>query len=379
MHHGRLVFAQLMEWFPRYQFNKINKQWKGNYRIRRFSCMDQFLVMAFAQLTTRESLRDIETCLHAFGTKLYHVGLRGTIARSTLADANERRPWQIWQDLASVLIHRARGLYSGENFGLELNHTLYALDSTTIDLCMTLFPWAQFRSTKAAVKMHTLLDLRGNLPVSVLITDGKFHDVRALDMLTLEAGAIYLFDRAYVDFKRLFRLHQSRAFFITRAKKNMDFRWLKSRPVGKKGDVRCDQIIALGGFQASKDFPDQLRRIRYVDPESGNKLVFLTNHFDLPALTVANLYKQRWQIESFFKWIKQHLRIKSFYGTSLNAVKTQLWIAIAIYVLVAILKKELQLEKSLYTLLQVLSVSLFEKTPILDLLKQPDLTFRFKW
>jgi hypothetical protein len=373
MHTGRLVFAQLMEWFPRYHFNQIVDQWHGDYRVRRFSCTDQFLVMAFAQLTGRESLRDIQTCLQVFETKLYHAGLRGTIARSTLADANERRPWQIWQELACLLINRARRLYSGEDLGLDLDNTLYALDSTTIDLCLALFPWASFRRAKAAVKMHTLLDLRGNLPVSVFITNGKFHDVRALDWLEFEAGAIYIFDRGYLDFERLYRLHQSQAFFVTRAKKNFDYRWLQSRPTAGQDGVRCDQIIALGGIKVGQDYPERLRRIVYVDPQTDKRLTFLTNNFDLPAHIIAALYKQRWQVELFFKWIKQHLRIKSFYGTTENAVKTQLWIGIAVYVLVAILKKELQLKPSLYTILQVLSVSLFEKTPILDLLANAEL------
>jgi hypothetical protein len=374
MHQGRLVFAQLMEWFPRYPFEQIVARRGGNYRTRRFSCMDQFLVMAFAQLTGRESLRDIETCLSAMQGKLYHAGLRGTIARSTLADANERRPWQIWQELAAQLIARARRLYSGEDLGLHLDNTLYALDSTTIDLCLALFPWAHFRQAKAAVKMHTLLDLRGNLPSSVFITDGKFHDVRILDQLAFEAGAIYIVDRAYVDFERLFRLHQARAFFVTRAKKNLDFRWLSSQPFDPATGVRCDQTIALGGVLVSKDYPERLRRISYVDARSGKRLTFLSNNFGLPAATVAALYKQRWQVELFFKWIKQHLRIKSFFGTSPGAVQTQLWIAITIYVLVAILKKELQLKPSLYTILQVLSVTLFEKTPLLELLSRPELT-----
>lgn len=374
MHQGRLVFAQIMEWFPRYRFGQIVARWGGERRTRRFSCMDQFLVMAFAQLTGRESLRDIVTCLHAMRGKLYHAGLRGTIARSTLADANERRPWQIWQELGVLLIERGRRLYRGEALEVDLTNTLYALDSTTIDLCLALFPWARFRRAKAAVKMHTLLDLRGNLPTSVFITDGKFHDVRILDELCFEAGAIYVFDRAYVDFERLYRLHQSRAFFVTRAKKNLDSRWLRSHPSTEQIGVRADQTIALNGPLVSKDYPEPLRRISFVDPETAKRLVFLSNHFSLPAATVAAIYRQRWQIELFFKWIKQHLHIKSFFGTTENAVKTQLWIAITVYVLVAILKKELQLKPSLYTILQVLSVSLFEKTTILDLLDRPELT-----
>ena len=373
MHQGRLVFAQIMEWFPRYPFGQIVARWGGERRTRRFSCMDQFLVMAFAQLTGRESLRDIETCLLAMRGKLYHAGLRGTVARSTLADANERRPWQIWQELGMLMIERGRRLYRGEPLEVELANTLYALDSTTIDLCLALFPWARFRRAKGAVKMHTLLDLRGNLPTSVFITDGKFHDVRILDELCFEAGAIYVFDRAYIDFERLYRLHQARAFFVTRAKKNLDARWRRSHPIERQPGVRADQTIILNGPLVSQDYPEPLRRISYVDPESSKRLVFLSNHFGLSASTVAAIYRQRWQIELFFKWIKQHLRIKSFFGTTENAVKTQLWIAITVYVLVAILKKELQLKLNLYQILQVLSVSLFEKTPILELLDRPEL------
>ena len=373
MNQGRLVFAQLMDLFPKYPFSLIVQRWGGNYRVRRFSCMDQFLCMAFAQLTGRESLRDIETCLRALGGKLYHAGIRATVARNTLAVANERRPWQIWAELAKLLIEDARRLYGGQSLAFELEQTAYALDSTTIDLCLTLFPWASFRRAKAAVKMHTLLDLRANLPITVFITDGRFHDVRALDRLVFETGAIYVFDRAYVDFKRLWRLHQARAFFVTRAKKNFDFRRLVSHPVDKSAGVQCDQTIALGGFQVGKDYPDHLRRIRFVDPERRKRLVFLTNNFELPAMTIAMLYKQRWQVELFFKWIKQHLRIKSFYGTTQNAVKTQIWIAIAVYALAAIIKKQLHLEPSLYTILQILSVTLFEKMPILQAFSQNEL------
>jgi hypothetical protein len=377
MNQGRLVFAQLMDFFPKYPFSLIVQRWGGDYRVRRFSCMDQFLCMAFAQWTGRESLRDIQTCLRAMDGKLYHAGFRATVARNTLAVANERRPWQIWADLAKLLIKHARRLYGGENLAFELEQTVYALDSTTIDLCLTLFPWASFRRTKAAVKMHTLLDLRGNLPTTVFITDGRFHDVRALDWLLFEPGAIYIFDRAYVDFERLWRLHQARAFFVTRAKKNFDFRRLVSHPVDKSTGIQCDQTIALGGAQVSKDYPDRLRRIRFLDPERGKRLVFLTNNFDLPAVTIAMLYKQRWQVELFFKWIKQQLRIKSFYGTTENAVKTQIWIAISVYVLAAIVKKELHLEPSLYTILQILSVTLFEKMPILQALSQTELPLDF--
>jgi len=373
MHQGRLVFAQLMDGFPRHPFNQIVKDWRGENRVRRFSCMDQFLVMAFAQLTGRESLRDIESCLRSLDRKLYHAGFRASVARNTLATANAKRPWQIWQELAAVLIERARKLYANEPLQVDLENTLYALDSTTIDLCRTLFPWARFRQTKAAVKMHVLLDLRGNLPTTVYITHGKFHDVRILDRLPFEPGAIYIFDRAFVDFKRLFRMHKSGAFFVTRAKKNFECRWLCSMPSDGQAQVHSDQIVGLKVYKSRKEFPDRLRRIHYVVPDTGKHLTFLTNQFELPALTIAALYKQRWQVEIFFKWIKQNLRIKSFFGTSENAVKSQLWMAISVYVMVAILKKELQLKPSLYTILQVLSLNLFEKTPILEMLADPHL------
>ena len=374
MRSGRLVFAQLMDWFPKYPFDKIVERWGGNCRVRSFSCMDQFLAMAFAQLTGRESLRDIQLCLTAFNSKLYHAGLRGTAPRSTLADANQLRPWQIWEELAQIQIARARRLYAGEDLGLDLDNTLYALDSTTIDLCLELFPWASFRRTKAAVKMHTLLDLRGNLPTTVHITHGRVADVRIMDRLNYEPGAIYIFDRAYIDFARLWRLNQSRAWFVTRTKKNFDFRWRASQPIDRSTGVRCDQTIRLGGVLVSEYYPDRLRRISFVDPETGKRLTFLTNNFELPAHIIAALYKLRWRIELFFKWIKQHLRIKTFFGTSENAVRTQLWIAITIYVQVAILKKELHLEMPLYWILQLLSLNLFEKTPILELLMKPELT-----
>ena len=378
MNQGRLVFAQLMDLFPKHAFNQIVQQWGGNRRVRRFSCMDQFLTMAFAQLTGRESLRDIEGCLRALDGKLYHAGFRGLVARNTLAVANERRPWRIWADLAQVLIARARKLYAGEDLGLDLDQTVYALDATTIDLCLALFPWATFRRAKAAVKMHVLLDLRGNLPTTVFVTDGRFHEVRTMDWLAYAPGAIYVFDRAYVDFERLWRLHQARAFFVTRAKKNSDFRWLASASHDSGAGVRCDQTIALGGVKPRKDFPGHLRRIGFVDPEQGRRLTFLTNNFELSAATIAGIYKQRWQVELFFKWVKQHLRIKAFYGTTSNAVQTQLWIAITVYVLVAILKKELQCKPSLYAILNVLSVTLFEKTPISEALAQPELTLELE-
>jgi transposase len=329
--------------------------------VRTLSCAEQFRVMAFAQLTWRESLRDIETCLSVQASKLYHMGFREPVRRSTLADANEARDWRIYAELAQRLIAQARKLYAGEDLGLELSNTVYALDSTTIDLCLSVFPWAHFRTTKAAVKMHTLLDLRGNIPSFIHVSDGKLHDVHALDLLIPEAGAIYVMDRGYVDFARLHGLHQAGAFFVTRAKANMSAHRLYSAPADRTTGIICDQTIALDGYYASRDYPARLRRVRYHDAETGKTLVFLTNTFVIPALTVAALYKNRWQVELFFKWIKQHLRIKQFYGTSENAVKTQIWIAVSVYVLVAIVRKRLALDASLYTLLQILSVTLFEK------------------
>lgn len=330
--------------------------------------MDQFLCMAFAQLTGRESLRDIETCLRAFGPKLYHAGIRGNIARNTLAKANEKRSWKIYADFAQVLIRIARRLYASDSFGVELDQAVYALDATTIDLCLALFPWAEFRKRKGAVKLHTLLDLRGNLPVNVIVTTGKTHDVRILDRLWFEPGAIYIMDRAYVDFARLRKIDQGQAFFVTRAKSNFDCRRLYSRPVDRCTGLRCDQTIAINGVLSKQRYSDHLRRVNYADPDTGKRFCFITNNFELPALTVAQLYRCRWQIELFFKWIKQHLRIKSFYGLSDNAVKTQIWIAVSVYVLVAIVKKRLRLDESLYTILQTLSLSLFEKNPILQAL-----------
>jgi hypothetical protein len=364
MHTGKTLFAQLMDFLPWTTFTRIVDRYGGNRRVRTFSCAEQYRVMAFAQLTYRESLRDIEACLAAQAHKLYHMGFREPVRRSTLADANETRDWRIYAEFAQRLIAQARKLYAGEDLGLELSNTVYALDSTTIDLCLSLFPWALFRSTKSAVKMHTLLDLRGNIPSFIHISDGKLHDVHALDLLLPEAGAIYIMDRGYVDFARLHALHRSGGFFITRAKSNLNAHRVYSRTVDRSTGLICDQTIALDGFYTQKDYPEQLRRIRFKDPDSDKTLVFLSNHFDLPALTVCALYKSRWQVELFFKWIKQHLRIKQFYGTSENAVKTQIWIAISVYVLVAIVKKRLNLEASLYTLLQILSVTLFEKMPL---------------
>ena len=368
MHQGRIVFSQLLDFFPKHEFNKCVRRYGGNRRMRGFSCYEQYLCMAFAQLTGRESLRDIETCLRAMGTKLYHAGIRTKVSRSTLADANGSRDWRIYGDLAQALIATARALYAQDDFGLELDQTVYALDSTTIDLCLALFPWAKFRRRKAAVKLHTLLDLRGSIPTVIIVTNGKVHDVNILDHLLLEAGAFYIMDRGYVDFARLYSMTQTAAFFVTRAKRNCACRRLYSRPVDKSTGLRCDQTVVLEGFYAAKDYPGQLRRIRYADPETAKRLVFLTNNFALDALTITKLYRCRWQVELFFKWIKQHLRIKTFYGNSENAVKTQVWIAISIYVLVAIVKKRLHLERSLYTILQILSLTLFEKTPILQAL-----------
>src|SRR5450759_2758171 len=371
MNVGKTLFAQIMEFVPWTSFTGIVDRYSGNVRVRRMTCAEQFRVMAFAQLTWRESLRDIEVTLGANANKLYAMGLRHTVHRSTLADANESRDWRIWSDLAAVLIRRARKLYAGDSLGVDLDSTVYALDSSTIDLCLSLFDWASFRSTKAAVKLHTLLDLRGAIPTFIHISDGKMHDVNVLDFLPIEAGAFYVMDRGYLDFDRLHKLHQFGAFFVTRAKRGMDARRVYSAPTDRDPGVICDQMIALNGFYSAKDYPEQLRRIRFKDHDTGKTLVFLTNNTTLPPLTIAALYKSRWQVELFFKWIKQHLRIKKFLGTSENAVKTQVWCAIATYVLIAIVKKELQLESSLYTCLQILSVSVFEKTHISCAL-QPD-------
>jgi hypothetical protein len=364
MHTGKLVFAQLMEHLPLHTFRRCVAKYPGRYPTLTFSHLDQFLCMAFAQLTYRESLRDIETCLRAHSAKLYHLGIRGGIAKSTLADANENRDWRIYQDFALSLIHTARKLYAEDSFGLELTHTVYALDSTTIDLCLALFPWARFRARKGAVKLHTLLDLRGNIPTFIHVSDGKLHDVNILDRIAFEAGSFYVMDRGYIDFARLHSLHLAQAFFVTRAKSNLRYRRVYSQPVDKSTGLRCDQTIRLIGPQPSQDYPVQLRRVKFYDAKNDKLLVFLTNNFDLPALTIAELYRCRWQVELFFKWIKQHLRIKAFFGTSENAVKTQVWIAIAVYVLVAILKKRLKSNASLYTILQILSLTLFEKTSL---------------
>jgi len=369
MHAGKLVFAQLMAHLPLHTFRQCVANYPSRYPTLTFSHLDQFLCLAFAQLTYRESLRDIETCLRAHQAKLYRLGIRGNIAKSTLADANESRDWRIYQDFALSQIKLARKLYSQDSFAVELEQTVYALDTTTIDLCLSVFPWAHFRHAKAAVKMHTLLDLRGNIPTFIHISDGKMHEVNVLDILIPEAGSFYIMDRGFTDFARWFTLHQAQVFFVIRGKSNLLCRRIYSRTVDKATGLRCDQTIALTAPKARKDYPQHLRRIKFYDAEHDRHLVFLTNNFDLPALTIAQLYRCRWQVELFFKWIKQHLRIKKFYGTTENAVKTQIWIAITVYVLVAIVKKRLNTEASLYTILQILSLTLFEKTPLDQLLK----------
>ncbi len=371
MNTGKTLFAQLMDFVPWTSFVRIVQRYAGNAGVRTLTCAEQFRAMAFAQLTRRESLRDIEASLSANALKLYAMGFRAPIKRSTLADANERRDWRIWADLAAVLIRRARKLYASEALAVELENSVYALDATTIDLCLSLFDWAPFRSTKAAIKLHTLLDLRGAIPAFIHISDGKLHEVNVLDILLVEAGAFYVMDRGYLDFERLYALHQAGAFFVTRAKAGLDARRVYSNPTDRNGGVICDQRIMLNGFYSARHYPDHLRRIRFKDPDSGKTLVFLTNNTTLPALTIAALYKSRWQVELFFKWIKQHLRIKRFLGNSANAMKTQIWCAVATYVLIAIVKKELQLDASLYTCLQILSVSVFEKTKLSCAL-QPD-------
>ena len=371
MNAGKTLFAQIMEFVPWTSFARIVQRYGGNSGVRTLSCAEQLRAMAFAQLTWRESLRDIEASLSANAGKLYAMGFRSPVKRSTLADANESRDWRIWSDLAAVLVRRARKLYASESLGVDLDNTVYALDSSTIDLCLSLFDWAPFRSTKAAIKLHTLLDLRGAIPTFIHISDGKLHDVNVLDMLTFEAGAFYVMDRGYVDFERLYAMHQSGAFFVTRAKAGMDARRVYSAATDRATGVICDQRVMLGGHYSAKKYPEHLRRIRFRDPESGKTLVFLTNNTALPASTICALYKSRWQVELFFKWIKQHLRIKHFLGTSENAVKTQVWCAVATYVLIAIVRKELHLDASLYTCLQILSVSVFEKTQLSCAL-QPD-------
>jgi len=368
MYAGQLVFAQLMEHLPWQTFRRIVERYDGDHRVRDFSCANQYRCMAFAQLTYRESLRDIEICLRAHSAKLYHLGIRGTVAKSTLADANESRDWRIYAEFAQHLIRIARRLYVDDPFGVDLKETVYALDSTTIDLCLTLFPWAPFRSTKAAIKLHTLIDLRGNIPSFIHISDGKLHDVNVLDELLPEPGAFYVMDRGYLDFERLHRLHLAGAFFVTRAKSNLKATRRYSRPVDRATGLICDQTITLTVFYSKTGYPEALRRIRFKTDE-GKTLVFLTNNFALPAFTITELYRCRWQVELFFKWIKQHLRIKSFFGTSENAVKTQVWIAVSVYVLAAIVKKRLGLDASLYETLQILNLTMFETTPLHQLLR----------
>jgi hypothetical protein len=371
----RTVFAQIMDYFPYHEFYKCVERYNGEYKVKNFSCLKHFLIMAFAQLTYRESLRDIQTCLRALKPKLYHVGIRGNIARNTIANANFQRDWHIYADFALVLIGIARQLYAKDDFGIQLNEMVYALDSTTIDLCLSLFPWAPFREYRSAVKMHTLLDLHGNIPAFVWISTGKVHDVNALDHLTIEAGAYYILDRGYLDYSRLYKIHLSQAFFITRPKKSTRLHRLYSHPADRGSGVLCDQTVRPVFFYPALNYPEKLRRIKIYDQETQKHITFLTNNFMLPAATIAKLYKCRWQIELFFKWIKQHLRIKSFYGTSENAVKTQIWVAISIYLLVAILKKRLAIQESLYTILQVLSITLFEKCPILEVLRDYETNF----
>ena len=370
MYVGKLVFAQVMEFAPWHTFRRLVTKYGGDFNVRSFRCLDQFFCMAFAQLTYRESLRDIEACLGAQPAKLYHLGLRGNVTRSNLADANELRDWRIYCDFAHALIRIARRLYAGDPLAVELDNTIYALDSTTIDLCLTMFPWAAFRETKAAVKLHTLLDLRGAIPTFIFISDGKLHDVNVLDILPTEAGAFYVMDRGYLDFKRLHTMHRGGSFFVTRAKSNLKYQRVASNPVDRDTGLICDQHIELTVSKSRRDYPERLRRVRYKDPTTGKTLVFLTHHFGIPAASVCALYKSRWQVELFFKWIKQHLRIKRFFGTSENAVKSQVWIAVATYVLVAIIKKRLELDLSLHSMLQILSVTPFEKIPLLQLLTE---------
>jgi len=372
MNQGKSIFSQIMDFLPKHKFRQCVNRYGGNYRVRSFTCFDQFMCMAFAQLTYRESLRDIECCLRAMREKLYHIGIRGKVSRSTIAYANENRDWRIYCDFAQILIHQARKLYANDDFGLQLQETVYALDATIIDLCLSLFPWARYRKTTGAIKLHALLDLKGNIPSFIAITKGKVHEVNILDELIPEAGAIYIMDRGYFDFQRLYILHQCSSFFVVRAKASASLQRLYSMPVDKSCGLKCDQIVLPAAFYARKNYSDKLRRVVFVDEDKDIRLNLLTNQMRLPALTIAELYRCRWQVELFFKWIKQHLRIKAFYGTSENAVKTQIWIAISMYVLVAIIKKQLKLDLSLYTILQIFSITLFEKMPILQALTETD-------
>jgi len=370
MNIDRIIFSQIMDFIPKHPFNQCVRRYRGNHRVRKFSCFDQFLCMAFAQLAFKESLRDIEICLRAMKPKLYHAGFRGRIARSTIADANEKRPWQIYADFAQLLIAKARTLYRNDSFGIDLKNTTYALDSTTIDLCLTLFPWAQFRKHKSAVKVHTLMDLKGSIPCFIRITGGSVHDVNFLDDLLIEPGAFYIMDRGYIDFARLYPFTESMAFFVTRAKTNLDYTRISYRAVDKTTGLRSDQTILLRGTRTSQDYPVPLRRISYYNKDTSKRLVFLTNNVTLDALIIAKLYKCRWQIELFFKWLKQNLHIKAFFGTSDNAVKTQIWIAVSVYVLIAIIKKELRLQQSLAEILQILSIALFEQVQLQQILME---------
>jgi len=372
MYTGKLIFSQVTDFLPMHSFRQCVERYQGHHKVKSFSCLDQYLCMVFAQLTYRESLRDIEACLRAQSNKLYHMGIRSKVARNTLANANKKRDWRIYADFAQLLIYEAQELYRNENFGIELTESVYALDSTTIDLSLSVFPWANFRQNKAAIKLHTLLDLRGNIPTFIHISDGKLHDVNVLDRLIPEPGSFYIMDRGYLDFARLFHINQWAAFFVIRAKSNFQFHRIYSHPTEQDTGVKCDQTIRLAGFYPSKGYPDKLRRIKYFDSTTGKTFAFLTNNFTLPAQTIADLYRCRWQVELFFKWIKQHLRIKSFFGTSENAVKSQVWIAVSVYILVAIIKKRLKITTSLYTILQVLSLTIFEKMPLLQIVTKND-------
>lgn len=368
VYSGKIIFSQVMDYLPRRTFHQCVERYQGNFRVKEFSCLDHYLCMAFAQLTFRESLRDIEACLRSQKKKLYHMGIKGPVSRNTLANANKVRDWRIYADLAHHLIKHARKLYQKDDFALELDNTVYALDATTIDLCLSIFPWANFRKTKGAIKLHTLLDLRGNIPTFIHISEGKLHDVKALDVLPLEVGAFYVMDRAYVDFKRLYTISSQQAFFVVRAKSNLQYSRVYSHKVDKKTGLICDQSIRLTGYYQSRYYPEKMRRVKYRDLETQKVYVFLTNNFSLPAFTIAELYRHRWQVELFFKWIKQNLRIKAFYGTTENAVKSQIWIAISVYVLVTIMKKDLKIETSLYTILQILSVNIFDRIPLSQVL-----------
>ena len=372
MNYGKTIFSQIIDFLPMHEFRKCVNRYYGNYKIQSFSCFDQFLCMAFAQLTYRESLRDIEACLCSVQNKLYHIGFRGKISRNTLANANEKRNWHIYSDFAQILIHTARDLYINEPLSIDLEQTIYALDSSTIKLCLSLFPWSHFRLKQGAIKLHTLLDLRGNIPSFIRVTPAKISDMTILDDLIPEAGSFYILDRGYLDFARMFILHQASAFFVIRSKTKIKYHRIYSQPIDKTTGLRSDQIVNIGTQEASKRYPEKIRKVCFYDSVNKNYLILLTNNFNLSAITIAELYKCRWQIELFFKWIKQHLRIKAFYGTSENAVKTQIWIAISMYVLIAIIKKRLKIERSLYTILQILSITVFEKTPILQALKQFD-------